>query len=220
MEVVATGVGLEGVFARLDCVYAKKDSTPDSFIAEILQPTIEHSPYAFGFPVNLEQEILKEHSKQNVVRLANWVGADKKRFKELMELFLKGEYRVTQRSAWIVRHCTEQHPKLIEPYLTDMLKRMMEPGVHDAVKRNVVGILQDIDIPRKLWGKIAVMCFDFLESNEPIAVRVFSMTVLANIAQHEPDLKKELRLIIEQRMPWEGGAFQSRAKRTLKQLRE
>lgn len=169
--------------------------------------------------MNLESEILKEHSKHNTVRLAVWVGSSKKRFKRLMELFLKGEYRVTQRSAWIVRHCAEQHPQLIEPYLTDMLKRMMEPDVHVAVKRNVIGILQDIDIPKKLWGKIAVTCFDFLESNEPIAVRVFSMTVLANIAQHEPDLKKELRLIIEQRMLWEGPAFQARAKRTLKQLR-
>ncbi len=168
--------------------------------------------------MNLEAEILKEHSKRNTVRLAAWVGADKKRFKELMDLFLKGEYRVTQRSAWIVRHCAEKHPKLVEPYLDTMLERMMEQGVHVAVKRNVIGILQDIEIPKKLYGKVASLCFDFFESNEPIAVRVFSMTVLATIAKHEPDLKKELRLIIEQRMPWEGAAFQSRAKRTLKEL--
>jgi hypothetical protein len=168
--------------------------------------------------MNLASEILKEHSKHNTIRLAHWVGSDKSRFKELMELFLKGEYRVTQRAAWIVRHCAEQHPHLIAPYLEPMLKRMMEPGVHVAVERNVIGILQDIEIPKTLWGRIAQICFDFLESNEPIAVRVFSMSVLANIAQHEHDLKKELRLIIEQRMEWEGAAFQSRAKRVLKQL--
>jgi hypothetical protein len=175
--------------------------------------------------MNLRTEILKEHSKHNTIRLANWVGVNTKRFKELMELFLNGEYRVTQRAAWIVRHCAEKHPdgsglrpKLIEPYLEPMLKRMMEAGVHVAVKRNVIGILQDIEIPRKLWGKVAKLCFDFLESNEPIAVRVFSMTVLANIAKHEPDLKKELRLIIEQRMPWEGAAFNARARKVLKQL--
>jgi len=69
--------------------------------------------------MNLEAEILKEHSKRNTVRLAAWVGADKKRFKELMDLFLKGEYRVTQRSAWIVRHCAEKHPHLITPYLNN-----------------------------------------------------------------------------------------------------
>ena len=168
--------------------------------------------------LNIEQEILKEHSKQNIVRLANWVGADKKRFKELMELFLKGEYRVTQLSAWLVSHVADRHPELLDPYLDKMLKRMMEPGVHVAVKRNVLRILQFIEVPPRLYGKVANLCFDFLESNEPIAVRVFSMTVLANIALREPDLKKELRLIIEQRMPWEGGAFQSRAKRVIKQL--
>jgi hypothetical protein len=168
--------------------------------------------------MNLEQEILKEHSKQNIVRLAQWIGNDKERFKLLMDLFLKGEYRATQLSAWLVSHVADQHPALLEPYLDKMLKRMMETGVHVAVKRNVLRILQFIEVPRRLYGKVAKLCFDFLKSNEPIAVRVFSMTVLANIAQHEPDLKKELRLIIEQRMEWEGAAFQSRAKKILKEL--
>ncbi len=54
--------------------------------------------------MNLESEILEEHSKRNTIRLAKWIGSDKKRFKELMKIFLKGEYRVTQRSAWILMH--------------------------------------------------------------------------------------------------------------------
>ncbi len=168
--------------------------------------------------MNLESEILKEHSKHNTLRIAQWVGNDKKRFRALMELFLKGEYRVTQRAAWIVRHCADRDQSLIAPYLDKMLDRMLAPDVHVAVRRNAVGILQDIEIPKKLWGKVATICFDFLESTEPIAVRVLSMSVLVNIAQHEPDLKKELRLIIEQRMPWEGPAFHARARQVLKQL--
>lgn len=168
--------------------------------------------------MNLEAEILKEHSKRNIVRLALWVGNDRKRFDELMQVFLKGEYRVTQLSAWLVSHVADRHPSLLQPYLEKMLTRMMEPGVHVAVKRNVLRILQFVEMPKRLYGKVAVLCFDFLESNEPIAVRVFSMTVLANIAKHEPDLKKELRLIIEQRMEWECAAFQSRARKVLRQL--
>ena len=168
--------------------------------------------------MNLEAAILKEHSKNNTLRIARWIGNDKQRFRELMDLFLKGEYRVTQRAAWIVRHCADRDHSLVAPYLDKMLDRMLAPDVHVAVKRNAVGILQGIDIPKRLRGKVATICFDFLESNEPIAVRVLSMSVLANIAKCEPDLNKELRLIIEQRMPWEGPAFHARAKRILKQL--
>lgn len=168
--------------------------------------------------MNLEAEILKEHSKHNAVRLATWVGGNAKRFSKLMRLFLKGKYRVTQRAVWIVSHVAESHPELLEPYFNSMLKRMMEPNVHVAVKRNVIRILQFITVPQRLSGKVASLCFDFLESNEPVAVRVFSMTVLANIARDEPDLKRELRLIIEQRLPWEGAAFRARARHVLKQL--
>ena len=169
--------------------------------------------------MNLEDQILKEHSKHNTVRISRWIGSDKGRFKKLMDLFLKGDYRVSQRSAWILSHCADEHPKLIHPYLNKMLDRMLEPGVHVAVKRNVVRLLQNIAIPPRLVGKVATVCFDMLASqHEPVAVKCFSMTVLANIAKDEPDLRNEIRLIIEQQMPWGTGGFRARAKRVLKQL--
>lgn len=169
--------------------------------------------------MDLEAEILNEHSKRQAVRIASWVGKNKKRFRQLMASFLKGEYRITQRSAWIVNLCAEKHPELIRPYLKQMIKRMQEPGVHDAVKRNVVRILQFIDIPDALLGEVTRVCFDYLASpNEPIAVRVFSMTVLGNIAQKEPDLKHELQLVIKQHLTYGGAAFCSRAKKVMKMI--
>lgn len=134
-----------------------------------------------------------------------------------MELFLKGEYRVTQRSAWIVSGCAEKSPALIRPYLGKMIKRMQEPGVHNAVRRNVIRILQFIEIPDKLLGEVATVCFRYLGSpNEPIAVKVFSMTVLGNIAQKEPDLKNELGLVIGQQLSTGSMGFCSRAKKVMK----
>jgi hypothetical protein len=170
--------------------------------------------------MDLESEILKEHSRRQMVRIASWIGKDKKRFRQLMILFLRGEYRVTQRSAWIVNLCADRHPGLIRPYLKQMIGRMQEPGVHDAVKRNVIRILQFIEIPSALLGEVTTICFDYLASpNEPIAVRVFSMTVLANIAQKEPDLKRELQLSIEQQLTYGGAAFCARAKKVMKMIR-
>jgi hypothetical protein len=171
--------------------------------------------------MDLATEILKEHSKRQAARIASRIGSDKKRFRQLMALFLKGEYRITQRSAWIVNLCADKHPELIRPYLKQMIGRMQEPGVHDAVKRNVVRILQFIEIPEKLLGEVATVCFNYLSSpDEPIAVRVFSMTVLANIAQREPELKNELRLVIEQQLSGGSMGFCSRAGRVLKMIQD
>jgi hypothetical protein len=170
-------------------------------------------------PMNIESEIVREHSKRQCVRIATWIGTDKRRFKELIDLFLRGEYRITQRAAWIIKHCADEHAELVMPYIDRMIGRMVEASVHDAVKRNVLRILQDIEIPRRLAGKVATLCFEWLASaKEPVAVKVFSMSVLANIAKQEPDLKNEIRILIDQQMPMGSAGFKSRGKRVLRQL--
>ena len=49
---------------------------------------------------------------------------DKKRFAELMNLFLGNTYRVTQRAAWVVSNCAEEYPELIKPYLEKMMNNL------------------------------------------------------------------------------------------------
>ncbi len=166
--------------------------------------------------MNLQTEILKEHSKPHTQRIARWIGGDKNRFAQLMELFLHGEYRVTQRAAWIVSHCADMHPALIAPWLAPMIKKMKEPGVHDAVPRNVLRILEGIEIPEKLLGVVTTLCFDYLSSGEsPIAVKANAMTILQRISEREPDLKNELHAIIGQMLPYMGPALKVRSREVM-----
>jgi hypothetical protein len=100
-----------------------------------------------------------------------------------------------------------------------MLSRMEEPGVHVAVRRSAVRMLQHVDIPAGLLGRVATLCFGYLAAGDsPVAVKAFSMTVLARIAEKEPDLGRELRLIIEQQLPYGSKGFCSCAARVLKGL--
>ncbi len=169
--------------------------------------------------MNLEAEILKEHSKRQTVKIEKWVGGDPKRFRRLMKLFLGEDYRVTQRSAWIVSRCADHHPALIRPWLPAMVKKMQEPGVHNAVPRNVVRMLQYVDIPRPILGRVMGQCFDYLASpGYPIAVRANAMTVLSNIANKHPAIRGEIRALIEQMLPHAGGGLLSRGRKVLKQL--
>ena len=169
--------------------------------------------------MDIETELLKEHSRRTADRIAEWIGSDARRFRKLMELFLEGEKIVTQRAAMAVGICTERHPALAGPYIGRMLGRMEQPGVHVAVRRTVVRMLQHVEIPAGLLGRVATLCFNYLASpGSPVAVRVFSMTVLARIAAKEPDLRRELRLVIEQGRPYGSKGYCSRAARILKDL--
>lgn len=169
--------------------------------------------------MDLEAAILYEHSRRQVDKIADWIGNDKRRFKELMDLLLHGEYRMTQRSAWVVSACAERHPELITPWLKRMVARSEEPGIHVAVKRNVLGILECAEIPKSLLGHVVSRCFDYLTSeDEAIAVRAYSMMILLRASQSEPDLENELRAAVETMLPHAGPAIRARARMVLKKL--
>lgn len=169
--------------------------------------------------MDLQKEILKEHSKTQTLKIVRYVGNDPVRFSELVTLFLTGSSRVTQRSAWPLSICVEHHPELVKPHVKKLIKNLKKPVLHNAVKRNTMRLLQFIEIPKSLYGEIANICFDYLHDNkEAIAVRAFSMTVLANIAKTNSDLKRELILILEDILPYGSAGLISRARNTIKQL--
>ena len=169
--------------------------------------------------MKLREEILKEHSKAQCIKIVKWVGTDQKRFDELFYLSLNDEYRVVQRSAWPVSYCVIAHSVFIKKHWNKLIKNLQRPNLHDAVKRNSVRLLQDINIPEKYRGEIMDICFKYLESpTEAVAVKVFSLTVLGNMAKHYPEIIPEIKLLIEDQLPQQTKAFKTRAKKTLNKL--
>jgi len=169
--------------------------------------------------VNLRKEILKEHSKAQCTRIVNWVGGNQQRFDELFTLFLNDEFRVVQRAAWPVSYCVDAHPALISKHWKALLGNLKKTGLHNAVKRNSVRLMEDIDIPVKYHGPVMDLCFKFLESpTEALAVKACSMSVLGKLAKQYPEIGKELKLIIEDQLPHQSAGYKSRAQKILKQL--
>jgi hypothetical protein len=170
--------------------------------------------------MNLRDALLKEHSKANKLSIVEWIADDTGRFRALLQLFLHDEYRVVQSAAGCLSIVAERHPELVTPHLTAMVQRLQERGLPDAVRRNILRILQHVPLPEALHGQLMNSCFNLLEDpKEPIAVRAFGMTVLGRLAKTYPDLKVELRAIIEaalQQQPSPG--FKSRAGKVLKMI--
>ena len=170
--------------------------------------------------MNISEALLKEHSKTNSLKIANYIGDDDERFSRLIKIFTSNDYRLVQRSAWVLSIIAEEHPYLVNPYLPLLIKQLHLP-LHDAVKRNVLRLLQFIDIPEAFWGELTDLCFQILTNGkEPIAIKVFAMTVLEKIVLHYPELKNELIIIIEDQLPYSSAGFKSRGKKILKSLKK
>jgi len=168
---------------------------------------------------DLRQEILKEHSKRQANKIIKWVNGDQKKFDELVKLFLNGEYRVTQRAGWPMSDIVQRHPHLVRKHLRKMLLNLETPDLHNAVIRNTFRLLQFIEIPKSVHGLAADTAFRFFnDKKQPVAIHVFSMTVLGNLCKKYPELKNELMPMIKERLPYSTAGFNSRAKRILKEL--
>jgi hypothetical protein len=169
--------------------------------------------------VILREEILKEHSKSQALKVANYACESKKNFKELMKCFLDDEYRLAQRAAWSVCWAAQKKPEMISSHIKDLVSVLHRKNVHDAVIRNSIRVLQEIEIPEEFHGEVMDACFQFLEKpSTAVAIKVFSLTTLFNLSKFYPEIKPELKLLIEDNLEHETPAFRARAKKILPKL--
>ena len=170
--------------------------------------------------MKLRDQILKEHSKANRIAIVKWVGGSQEKFDQLFDLFLNDEYRVVQRAAWPLSYTVIAHPQLIQKHFSKLLKNLEKPGIHDSVKRNTVRLLEQIPIPPRFHGQVMNICFNYIASpHEAVAIKAFSLTVLDHLSGQYPEIKTELKTIIEDRWDYESAAFRSRAKKILHRLK-
>ena len=163
---------------------------------------------------NIRKEILKEHSKLQAMKIAAWAEKWQQRIKALVNLMVNDEYRVVQRVARVISHIAERRPVLITPYLPLLVSSMENKNAPVAAKRNVVRVLQYVEIPPTLQGPVMKICFDFLsDPKETVAVKCFSMTVLAGLSKQFPDIRNELRLLIDEQWENATAGFKARARK-------
>ncbi len=173
--------------------------------------------------MNIREELLKEknHTKEQALKISEYACASSKHFAALIQCFLSNEYRVAQRAAWSVSWATQKKPELIQPYIKDLIAQLPGKNIHNAVIRNSVRILQKIKIPEEFHADLMNNCFAFIESNTtPVAIKAFSLTTLFNLSKIYPEIKNELKLIIEERWNHETAAFKLRGKNILNKLND
>ena len=171
--------------------------------------------------MNLRAQILKEHTKANCDIIVNWIGHSQDRFDQLFDLFFHGDHRMNQKAAWPLCNAAVQHPALIRKHFSKLLGNLQKPGIHDAVKRNSLRLMQDLEIPHRYHGTLMNYCFDcIMSSSEKVASKAFALTILDNLSKYYPEIRPELQTVIEERWNYETAAFHSRAKKILQRMKK
>ncbi|RYZ48622.1 MAG: hypothetical protein EOP49_18240 [Sphingobacteriales bacterium] len=170
--------------------------------------------------MNLREALQEHYTKMQIKTMAQWVGNEPGRISELLHILQHDEYRIAQRAASVVSEVATAYPEQVQPYVPALVAKLDDKQAHIAVKRNIYRILQFLQLPEAVHGDLMNHCFDSLANpKEALAVRAFSMSILARLVKDYPEIGNELKLIIDDVLQHEAApSFKARAKMVLKQI--
>lgn len=162
--------------------------------------------------------VQRAHWKEDVLQLASACCDTPAGMRAVVLLLDDADLVLARRASWIFHHGGAFFPDLVPPLLP-LLFAPLDANRHPAIRRNVVRALQSVDIPHQHLGGTVTRCFDYLnDPTESVACRTFSVTVLWNACQQEPDLRPELEETLRGLADHAKPSLRNRARRTLRQL--
>ncbi|MDF2436563.1 MAG: hypothetical protein K0Q95_939 [Bacteroidota bacterium] len=164
------------------------------------------------------ERLSREHSRASIDAIAKAVGNDPKEFKKIIDIIFNHPAPLPHRASWLLTVISRSHPELLKPYVRKLINCIPNTSI-GGIKRNIIGALCTQKIPSDLQGKIISLCFDLILSpDEPVAVKVLSLEIIFPLTKQYPELKQELKAVIEDQLPKTSAAFHSRGKKILSQL--
>ncbi|MEN8928650.1 MAG: hypothetical protein ABF242_06805 [Flavobacteriales bacterium] len=158
-------------------------------------------------------------SRANSYQVVAMVGTDYDLYKELIGFVVNYESPISEKAAWAMNHCFEEKAGFFEDYLSELVPIIGSEIHTDSVKRNIVKILQFIEIPEKYRAEVIDSCFDLVTNKKTaIAVKAFSLGVLENMVKLYPELKSELVAAIEELLPKASSGLKNRGQHILRRL--
>lgn len=171
--------------------------------------------------MNIREQLAKEISRENWNSIGAKIGKEQALFKELMKAFFSADRTIVLSASQVMGDLGEKYPELLKPYRSKLIQ-YLKTNPADAVRRSTMRIFQIVDIPETDEGDLFDLGIGYLKSsNEPIAVKAFSMTVLRRICEKYPELASEvipqIEILVEENA---SAGLVNRGEKELKKLRK
>ncbi len=175
--------------------------------------------------MNLESQILKEHSVKNAEFISEYVESNPAKLLELLLIILKGDKLLSQRSAWVLGKFSKDFYIEFIPHL-DFILSEIKNAKHVAVSRNFARVFITLTdkyhiqfLTEKQIDSIVDISFGWVIcKNEKAAIVAFGMYTLQNLLQKRSWIALDLKLHIVNNMAGSLPSFQAAGKRVLKAI--
>lgn len=137
-------------------------------------------------------------SKVTIVKAAETAMADPEKLGVLSELALGSEAPYCWRAAWSLKHISTVAPHVLTPWLSTIVTALPDLP-YDSQQGALLYVLIQTDFDIDEAGDLFDYCAAQLVKEHPHSyLKGYSVTLLTKMALKEPELKAEVRLMIEE----------------------
>ena len=146
---------------------------------------------------------------------------DSKVFDQAFSFLKENNQKLIQYAVWPISYAAVSQPELIKNKWTLILKYIQDNHLHDAIRRNFMYVLENVNIPEKWHGTVIDFCFSCIHNpTEKVAAKAYAISIIEKLIVHYPDLIQEFIVSLEMNMEYAQPAFTSRARKVLKKYRK
>ncbi len=146
------------------------------------------------------------------------VGNSEEKFLVLLNLALHEKDPVAWRACWILDGSDELHPGLAGNHISMIINELPDLNSFGTL-RSILRLLSRYQIPEDDQGLLIDLCLGYMVSElYPVAIKVHAMQIVYNHVLIYPELKHELKTVIEDQIDNNSVGFLSRGRRIIAQL--
>lgn len=166
------------------------------------------------------EELLPDSSRQTALFAADFIIAHHEFLPEMITISFSGNKLMAMRVSRAIVFVYELEPELIKPFVSEILDQLCLCNNNSTIRNFLHLFLYEIELlDEERLGKLINLCFNLLESpTAEISPRALSMQILYLVSNKIPELKSELKTIIEFHYEEGSPGFKSTARTLLKKL--
>lgn len=161
---------------------------------------------------------MAEHSKAQADFIADIIIKEPSLLLELIDIVFQNKEPLSRRASWPLRKISDRNVKIFEPYVSDIISGLRKVE-SESIQRSLLALLINVKIPEEYHGEMLQYTSEILlNKGSSIAALIYSIDIFYKLSENEPDLLNELRIIMEELIPYGSAGVRSKCNKTIKKI--
>lgn len=186
---------------------------------ELVHPELSRYPTTVGdLTRKIKQRLITQNSGSTRRQLVIEIAHSSVPLNELLPILRSDTGNLGKHFSWVIGGLGESFPQYVAPAVPHLFEMRNQLGFPNF-QRSVAKALMLAGIPESIEGAAADQLFAWLiDPNKEVTTKTYAAKALLPLTQKYPDLRGELRQILEDELPKNSISFQKTARQLLVEL--